>query len=250
MVFRSRDATQSVVELRLVYVDAQVNLRAYAHWDDGQGAALRPAGETDVTVGQWHQAAFVVKPDTDDDPGEGNGRFRWWMDGALVDQQQNLDMPTGLDFDDVAVGLVSVTGCSADVTIDNFGIGGLNPTEAHPLIVRSAVDTKASVRTTIQVSGIDKGTMPARAYRAQLGLRRPPLSKAQVERINGQRLHWAIAGGAGAAFCSWLASKQEEGPSREPAATPGGPQMAVALAAVASVLLCIPVLVLLAPEPK
>ena len=73
-----------MVELRLVYVDAQLKLRAYAYWDDGQGAALRPAGETDVT------------------------------------------------------------GCSADVTIDSFGIGGLNPTEAHPLIVRSAADTPES----------------------------------------------------------------------------------------------------------
>lgn len=145
------------------------------------------------------------------------------MDGALVDQQQNLDMPDGLDFDDVAVGLVAVTGCSAEIIVDNFGIGGLNPTEAHLLIVRSAVDTKVSVTTTIQVSGIDKGTMPAMAYRAQLGLRRPPLSKAQVERINEQRLHWAIAGGAGAAFCSWLASKQEEGPFLQPSAAPGRP---------------------------
>ena len=124
LVLRSQDGGQTRLELVLVNVLGGIDLMARYWADVGNGYELVDSSSTGVTMDSWQEVSLLFEPS---DAGETNGRFAWWIDNGVIDDETDLDTPATLEFDNVAVGLLSVDTGDAEVIVDLFGIGGLLP---------------------------------------------------------------------------------------------------------------------------
>ena len=143
---RVRSATQTLVEVRLVYAGGVPALQVQYL----ATAGMQTGGTTGaVSTGTWYDVAFVYKADKAG--GDPDGRFRCWVDGTQLCDVDGLETPAGASAAAVDLGLVTVSNCSLGVVIDNAGIAGLRPTATFPLIVRSAIGAPVTLAHTVTV---------------------------------------------------------------------------------------------------
>jgi hypothetical protein len=65
-------------------------LRVFPQFNTSNGEWLRPnITNIPVTMGDWHRIEWLVEY-----TGGGQGRIRWWLDGTLLGDHQNLAFPT------------------------------------------------------------------------------------------------------------------------------------------------------------
>ena len=111
-------------------------------------------GNGTVKIQDVTPVTTIFKPDSGSDD---DGRFRWWVDGTLVSDTDDLDLPT-LTFSELALGLVSVTGCNVELVSDDFGIGGVSPgggsESSAPIVIRGKAGMKLKVTGSVLVSGV------------------------------------------------------------------------------------------------
>ncbi|MBT7065948.1 MAG: RHS repeat protein, partial [Verrucomicrobia bacterium] len=150
VLFRAVDEdTNSVLEFCLE-ADASTNLllRGYHQALVSGTPTLVATGEYAVVEDAWYQIAFTHTVDTNSSSSVGNGRFRWWVDGSLAADEADINAAVDVSYTNIALGAVSVTGCSVTVLCDDFGIAALNPTNTAPLIIRSPRGEKVSMTCT------------------------------------------------------------------------------------------------------
>ena len=145
LLLRVTDGVDSLIELKLIY-DGQPELEAL-HYD---GAGLVSAGTSAVAEDGWYQVDLVFSPDHGD---ADDGRFRWWVNGSFVGATTDMDLPS-LVFNDLALGLISVTDCSLELITDDCGIGGLTTNATNPIIIRSKRGTDLRVTGNVEVRSV------------------------------------------------------------------------------------------------
>ena len=78
---------------------------------------------------------------------------RWWVNGSFVGATTDMDLPS-LVFNDLALGLISVTDCSLELITDDCGIGGLTTNATNPIIIRSKRGTDLRVTGNVEVRSV------------------------------------------------------------------------------------------------
>lgn len=135
--------TPTILKMRLVNNSGNHQLQLLAY-DSASGWIS--AGTVTVPLQTWKEVAFVHRLDNND--------LRWWVDGTQIGTSLTIDSP-GTAFADIEIGAMDVPGTSTlSVVFDDLGYGGLQPTAANPLIVRSPVDNPVTVTGQLIV-GLD-----------------------------------------------------------------------------------------------